>query len=272
MVKVSDKLPKSLLDNEDFKKELNACVWSDLLEPDEFDIIWNDIMERYGLEDVHWFGSMFEEREFWVPAYFRDFPMGSLLRITSMSESENSFFKNYTKPRANLEISMVCEIVSITVEDNIKMHKNKSANLILEKYFGRRWLKSSLLKAAHGLPSEEIQPFEHLDEKQEVKKKLFFNFYRLVQKSEGNMDHLSLLCAVIEKKKMGEEFYGMAVPDVIDVHPPDVVRTKGSASDRVTKRESAIRKANKPLRRCGKCHEMGRHDSRNCGRFNEKAD
>ncbi|XP_042067262.1 protein FAR1-RELATED SEQUENCE 4-like [Salvia splendens] len=102
MIKVSDKLPKSLLGSEDIKKEFNACVWSDLLEPDEFDIIWNYIMERYGLEDVHWFGSMFEDREFWVPAYFRDFPMGSLLRTTSMSESENSFFKNYTKPRANL--------------------------------------------------------------------------------------------------------------------------------------------------------------------------
>ncbi|XP_042029974.1 protein FAR1-RELATED SEQUENCE 5-like [Salvia splendens] len=258
MVKVSDKLPKFLLGSEDFKKEFNACVWSDLLEPDEFNIIWNDIMEGYGLEDVHWFGSMFEDREFWVPAYFRDFPMGSLLRTTSMSESENSFFKNYTKPRANLvqfinffncdvgdqrnvnsrlnyldystipdlstqlpiekhastiytdsifkhvqkEISMVCEIVSITVEDNIKMHKvkdqygrpwdvkydckqdtfdcsckkfsrigllcchifcllkNKSANLIPEKYFDRRWLKSSLLKAAHGLPFEEQLSFE----------------------------------------------------------------------------------------------------------------
>ncbi|XP_042023003.1 protein FAR1-RELATED SEQUENCE 5-like [Salvia splendens] len=241
MVKVSDKLPKSLLGNEDFKKELNACVWSDLLELDEFDIIWNDLMERYGLEDVHWFGSMFEDREFWVPAYFRDFPMGSLLRTTSMSESENSFFKNYTKPHANLvqfinffncavgdqrnansrlnyldystisdlstqllsekhastiytdsifkhvqqEISMVCEIVSITVEDNIKMYKVK------DQY--------------------------DLDEKQEVKKKFFSNFYRLVQKSEGN-----------------------------------VVRTKGSTSDKVSNRESAIRKANKPLRRCGK--------------------
>ncbi|XP_047949060.1 protein FAR1-RELATED SEQUENCE 5-like [Salvia hispanica] len=188
MVKVSDKLPKSLLGNEDFKKELNACVWSDLLEPDEFDIIWNDIMERYGLEDVHWFGSIFEDREFWVPAYFRDFPMGSLLKTTSMSESENSFFKNYTKPRAKLvqfinffnyavgdqrnansrlnyldystipdlstqlpiekhastiytdsifkhaqqEISTVCEIVSITVEDNIKMHQVKDQ-------YGRTW-------------------------------------------------------------------------------------------------------------------------------------
>ncbi|XP_042023005.1 uncharacterized protein LOC121770322 [Salvia splendens] len=161
---------------------------------------------------------------------------------------------------------MVCEIVSITVEDNIKMHKVKDQ-------YGRTW---------------DVK-YDYLDEKQEVKKKLFSNSCRLVQKSEGSMDHLSLLCvgledleehifencvipSVIEKKKMVEEFYGMTVPDVIDVHPPDVVRTKGSASDRVSKRESAIKKANKPLRRCGKCHEMGRHDSRNCVRFNEKAD
>ncbi|KAL1555756.1 protein FAR1-RELATED SEQUENCE 4-like [Salvia divinorum] len=160
-----------------------------------------------------------------------------------------------------------------------------SANLIPEKYFGRRWLKSSLLKAAHGLPSEEQQPFEHLDEKQEVKKRLYSNFYRLVQKSEGSKDHLSLLSAglydleehifgngaapsVIEKKKMVEDFYKMPVPDVIDVHPPDVVSTKGSGSDRVSRRETAIKKANKPLRRCGKCHELGHHDSRNCGRDN----
>ncbi|KAL1544912.1 protein FAR1-RELATED SEQUENCE 5-like [Salvia divinorum] len=118
-------------------------------KPDEFDKIWNDLMERYGLEDMHW------------------------------------------------------------------------------------WLKSSLLKAAHGLPSEEQQPFEYLDEKQEIKKKLYSNFYRLVQKSEGN-----------------------------------VVSTKGSGIDRVSRRKTAIKKANKSLRRCGKCHELGHHDSRNCGTVN----
>ncbi|XP_042016181.1 protein FAR1-RELATED SEQUENCE 5-like [Salvia splendens] len=35
-------------------------------------------------------------------SYFRDFPMGSLLKTTSFSESENSFFKRYTKPYFNL--------------------------------------------------------------------------------------------------------------------------------------------------------------------------
>ncbi|XP_042027085.1 uncharacterized protein LOC121774244 [Salvia splendens] len=219
-----------------------------------------------------------------------------------MSESENSFFKNYTKPPANLvqfinffncvvgdqrnvnsrlnyldystipdlstqlpiekhastiytdsifkhvqqEISTVCESVSITVEDNIKMHKVKDQ-------YGRTWdVKYDCKQDTFDCGCKKFSRID-LDEKQKVKKKLFSNFYRLVQKSEESMDHLSLLCAglddleeqifgncaipsVIEKKKMVEEFYGMAVPDVIDVHPPGVVRTKGSASDRVSTR------------------------------------
>ena len=37
---------------------------------------------------------MYDIREMWVPAYFRDLYMGGLLRTTSRSESENNFF-NY---------------------------------------------------------------------------------------------------------------------------------------------------------------------------------
>ncbi|KAL1549465.1 protein FAR1-RELATED SEQUENCE 5-like [Salvia divinorum] len=39
-----------LLANEDFKKEFSDCVWSELIEPEEFDDKWNGIMEKYGLE------------------------------------------------------------------------------------------------------------------------------------------------------------------------------------------------------------------------------
>ncbi|XP_042025854.1 protein FAR1-RELATED SEQUENCE 5-like [Salvia splendens] len=35
-------------------------------------------------------------------AYFWDFPMGSMIKTTSISESENSFYKNFLKPRANI--------------------------------------------------------------------------------------------------------------------------------------------------------------------------
>ncbi|XP_042065426.1 protein FAR1-RELATED SEQUENCE 5-like [Salvia splendens] len=102
MFKVVEKLPKNLLGNEDLKKELNNCVWSELTEPEEFDEEWNKVMEKYGLKDNEWFSSMFASRKFWVPAFFRDFPMSSLIKTTSISESQNIFFKRYSKSRSNL--------------------------------------------------------------------------------------------------------------------------------------------------------------------------
>ncbi|KAL9686025.1 hypothetical protein QQ045_023480 [Rhodiola kirilowii] len=41
-------------------------------------------------------------RKFWIPAYFRDIPLGGLLRTTSRSESENSFFGSYLNQRMTL--------------------------------------------------------------------------------------------------------------------------------------------------------------------------
>ncbi|XP_042056252.1 protein FAR1-RELATED SEQUENCE 5-like [Salvia splendens] len=108
MFKVIEKLPKNQLHNEDLKKELNKCVWSELTYPEEFEETWQEIMEKYGLTNNEWFSTMFANRKFWlcpqhtVPVYFRDFPMSSLIKTTSVSESQNSFFKRYTKSRCNL--------------------------------------------------------------------------------------------------------------------------------------------------------------------------
>ncbi|XP_042016254.1 protein FAR1-RELATED SEQUENCE 5-like [Salvia splendens] len=95
-------VPKRILANEQLKKDLDSCIWSELLEPEEFEETWLTIMDQYGLQNESWFTTMFTKREYWIPAYFRDFPMGSLLKTTSFSESENSFFKRYTKPHFNL--------------------------------------------------------------------------------------------------------------------------------------------------------------------------
>ncbi|XP_042043910.1 protein FAR1-RELATED SEQUENCE 5-like [Salvia splendens] len=51
MHKLSTKIPNRLLRDEAFKKEFNACVWSDLLEPDEFEEEWKRVVESHGLED-----------------------------------------------------------------------------------------------------------------------------------------------------------------------------------------------------------------------------
>ncbi|XP_041995803.1 protein FAR-RED IMPAIRED RESPONSE 1-like [Salvia splendens] len=101
MSKLFEKIPKSFYDREKFSKEFKACVWSELLDPDEFDILWTGIVEKYGVEDHKWFKDMFSIRHLWIPAYFRDVPMGSLMRTTSFSEFENSFFKRYSKSLFN---------------------------------------------------------------------------------------------------------------------------------------------------------------------------
>ncbi|XP_042056222.1 protein FAR1-RELATED SEQUENCE 5-like [Salvia splendens] len=78
-----------------------------------------------------------------------------------------------------------------------------------------------------------------------------------------------------EKRRMIKEFYGMVRPKVVQVHPPDVVKTKGhtssSASRLISKREKAIKEATRPLRRCKACDEMDHHDSRNCPMLKEMA-
>ncbi|XP_074304264.1 protein FAR-RED IMPAIRED RESPONSE 1-like [Silene latifolia] len=45
---------------------------------------------------------MFDKRASWIPAYFRDLFMGGLMKTTSRSESENSFFGNFMNPNLTL--------------------------------------------------------------------------------------------------------------------------------------------------------------------------
>ncbi|XP_047942917.1 protein FAR1-RELATED SEQUENCE 5-like [Salvia hispanica] len=68
-----DRVPRRSLENEELKKEIITCVWSEVLEPADFEAALMGIMERYELLDVEWFVTMFDNRKMWVPAYFRDF-------------------------------------------------------------------------------------------------------------------------------------------------------------------------------------------------------
>ncbi|XP_042051364.1 protein FAR1-RELATED SEQUENCE 5-like [Salvia splendens] len=59
MSKLFEKILKSFSDREKFSKEFKTCVWSELLDLDEFDILWTGIVEKYGVEDHKWFKDMF---------------------------------------------------------------------------------------------------------------------------------------------------------------------------------------------------------------------
>ncbi|XP_031131813.1 protein FAR1-RELATED SEQUENCE 5-like [Ipomoea triloba] len=85
-----DKVGPSLSRNESFRAKLNSVVWNQMLEPTEFDYQWNLVMEEFGLVEHNWFVKLFDIRQFWIPAYFREVFLNALIRTTSRSESENS--------------------------------------------------------------------------------------------------------------------------------------------------------------------------------------
>ncbi|XP_074292212.1 protein FAR1-RELATED SEQUENCE 4-like [Silene latifolia] len=63
MKKLREKVDAYLWQDEDFKKRLNACVWNNHCEPDEFEEAWANIMIDYDLVDHPWFSSLYEIKE-----------------------------------------------------------------------------------------------------------------------------------------------------------------------------------------------------------------
>ncbi|XP_047951419.1 protein FAR1-RELATED SEQUENCE 5-like [Salvia hispanica] len=365
MHKLANKVPGRLLRDEDFKKEFNACVWSDLLEPDEFEEEWNGVLERYDLEDHGWLKTLYDYRQLCIPAYFRDFPMGSMIRTTSISESENSFYKKFLKPRNNIaefylnfnqavdfqrnsrtkldyqdatalpilattlpfekhastlytdsmfkkiqeeivERNDRCRVLGFSSADSVDTYiptlqgylcshvfflfRNNEVKKIPDNYCASKWMKTPLVKAVHGDVDETLPTQSVFYERQNVSKQGISLFYGFLRRFVTNIDVLRAfvggleelgnslhagtpLPSASEKRRMIEQFYGMERPEVIEVHPPDVVKTKGhassSASRLISKREKAIKDATRPLRRCKACDELCHHDSRNCPMLKE---
>lgn len=76
----------------DFKARFNKMVWNNKLTPEEFETKWPSLIDEFDLQGNTWLALMFEIREMWIPAYFRELPLSGLMRTTSRSESENYFF------------------------------------------------------------------------------------------------------------------------------------------------------------------------------------
>ncbi|XP_042065583.1 protein FAR1-RELATED SEQUENCE 5-like [Salvia splendens] len=388
MFKVVEKLPKNQLHNEDLKKDLNKCVWSELIDPEEFEETWHEIMEKYGLTNNEWFSTMFANRKFWVPAYFRDFPMSSLIKTTSVSESQNSFFKRYTKSRCNLveflmhynnaldaqrsnsnrfeyhdsnttpmlktnfalerHVSTIysdggfkaiqeeieeaidcCTMVKTSNEDDTEIYvindkfskdwsvsysvsgdsyvcgcklfqrlglvcshifwvlRNKKLKLVPDHLHGGRWLKSNFVKPVHCGFVDDIEKAIIIDSATQEWRDMHGDYFEVAQTIKGNVDQIrafrqiiaegkkaiiaeGIVLSISDKRQMIENFYGSQAHSEIDVHPPDVVKTKGSGRRPLTRLEQAMKMKAKPGRKCAECGEVGNHDARNCKKIKEK--
>ncbi|KAK9671430.1 hypothetical protein RND81_12G029800 [Saponaria officinalis] len=102
MKKMPEKVGSAICRDTEFLKEITSIIWGDDIEPSEFESRWCSILESYELTDHEWLNQLYEMRESWIPAYFRDTYLGGIMRTTSRSESENSFFGNFTNPHLSL--------------------------------------------------------------------------------------------------------------------------------------------------------------------------
>ncbi|XP_074266643.1 protein FAR1-RELATED SEQUENCE 5-like [Silene latifolia] len=102
MNKVPVKYGGTTKDYPEFIKKLNAIIWDDELEPDEFDVRWGEIMKEHAVDKSAWFEEVYLKRRQWVMAHCRDLNMGSVMRTTQRSESENSFFKKFENNNGTL--------------------------------------------------------------------------------------------------------------------------------------------------------------------------
>ncbi|KAG6418538.1 hypothetical protein SASPL_120742 [Salvia splendens] len=175
------------------------------------------------------------------------------------------------------------------------LFKNHDVKEIPGIYIGTRWLKTPLLKSVHNDPSEEASTSadSQVDDKHVVATKLHSLYFHLFQRAQSNGDDIFALFDGMEElshklfgdtvpsvSSMGKaqrivNLYGLARPNVVSVHPPNVVSTKGSDNTSGRKIQSSVEKAiilhNKPKRRCAKCREMGHHNARKCGREKGKS-
>ncbi|XP_074358070.1 protein FAR1-RELATED SEQUENCE 5-like [Apium graveolens] len=85
----------------EFKKDFNACIYKSL-SPTEFEDRWEDLKEKYDLENHNWLNDMYAIRRQWVFAFMKQhFAAG--MTTTSRSESMNSFFDEYVKASTGLK-------------------------------------------------------------------------------------------------------------------------------------------------------------------------
>ncbi|VFQ73603.1 unnamed protein product [Cuscuta campestris] len=122
--KLGGKVGEPLNKDTNFMTRFNEVVWSHYLDSVEFENQWHEVMNDYDLVSHKWFIKLFEIRTSWIPAYFRDLFMAGLLRTTSRSESENSFFGEFS----NQNFSLVEFFMQFESAMDAKRHRNALLN------------------------------------------------------------------------------------------------------------------------------------------------
>ncbi|XP_074299626.1 protein FAR1-RELATED SEQUENCE 5-like [Silene latifolia] len=219
MKKLREKVSYQLFQDEDFKIRLNRCVWNNELEPDEFEEQWGKIMTDYQLVEHELFSNLYDLREQWISAYFKDVSMSGLMRVTSRSESENSFFDRFLTPHLTLVEFWVCYESALEAQrhkqsklnsdnkhseiprktkSNLEVHASEMQRLwilhnqdfqkIPEQYITQRWTKAAMTKPVFDKYGKAIDVSQKFFNRKNLNTELWQEVYSCVSVAECDDD------------------------------------------------------------------------------------
>ncbi|GKB30056.1 FAR1 DNA binding domain, zinc finger, SWIM-type, MULE transposase domain containing protein [Tanacetum coccineum] len=108
MQKIPTKVVFRIYDETDFIEKFGKIIWNMFIGPEEFEDKCNKLMEEFNLVNHKWLSKMYRLRSSWIPAFFVYSPLCGLMRTTSWSESENSFFSYFLTSGETLVKFMLC--------------------------------------------------------------------------------------------------------------------------------------------------------------------
>ncbi|KAI3916876.1 hypothetical protein MKW98_014337 [Papaver atlanticum] len=102
---------------------MGAAVY-DSQTPEEFEQLWDWMLEAYDLGDHKWLPDLYEEREMWVPCYLKII-FGEGMSSTQRSEGVNVFFDGYINVRITLK--QFVEQFELALRDKVEKEKEADA-------------------------------------------------------------------------------------------------------------------------------------------------
>ncbi|XP_072146607.1 protein FAR1-RELATED SEQUENCE 5-like [Setaria viridis] len=165
----------------------------------------------------------------------------------------------------------------------IQVLRAEKKNEIPSIYIMKRWekrCKRELFFDEEGnlLDEKPEDPMEvAMQKKISDSRNQFEDLIQMAKNSIQGMDFLySSLCNLVEplqkitpatrvnKQDEYESFLGSKIPNEVEIHPPNDIKSKGRCKRIKKSKEMKAGSKGKGKRMCGKCKQVGDHDARNC--------
>ncbi|KAK1354970.1 hypothetical protein POM88_048226 [Heracleum sosnowskyi] len=226
-----------------FMEKLNKFVWSSHLTLAEFEEGWNAMLNEFGLSNHVWLNEIYAMRKSWIPTFFRDKPMGALLRTTSGSE------------------------------------RLWGVERIPNQFLSRCWLRNAeeilcTLKFPNDLQSSN----GHIVK--DTSKKILSDFQNSYDKVSNHIEGLNFMLeemkclnirieekfhkSIVTKDDMLEEHFGVRPSSASSVLPNLESNNKGSRKRILGPAEISYDGKKRKMKNCRNCKALAFHDSRNC--------